>query len=198
MPKTEIDLRHCSRCNSNKPRSSFQTRIVSGRRYPRTRCSVCENQMREERRSPEARSRLDKRHLERRKVARKLPKNRAKCLLDDSRKSDVKFGRLNNLDLGFIEAMVAKVCSYCRLGSPIVRMTLDRIDNDLGHIKENVVASCLRCNWARNNKPYGEWVAFVKSMHIRSFRKHVHTLSRSWHWRHRNNSGAWDRGNPPR
>ena len=39
-----------------------------------------------------------------------------------------------------------------------MKMTADRIDNNLGHTKDNVVAACYRCNMIRGNMPYKAWL----------------------------------------
>jgi hypothetical protein len=43
-------------------------------------------------------------------------------------------------------------------------MTLDRIDNQLGHIKSNVVAACIRCNYTRGAMPYEAWLFLAPGM----------------------------------
>ena len=88
--------------------------------------------------------------------------NRAKCILIDSRAQDRKKGRANDLDLRFIEAAIAKGCSYC--GSTQAMMTMDRIDNSLGHIKGNVVAACYRCNVYRGYMLYEAWLLIVPGL----------------------------------
>jgi hypothetical protein len=43
-------------------------------------------------------------------------------------------------------------------------MTLDRVDNSIGHIKSNVVPACTRCNYTRRDMPYEAWLLIAKSM----------------------------------
>lgn len=40
-------------------------------------------------------------------------------------------------------------------------MTLDRIDNTIGHVQTNVVAACVRCNYMRRDMPYAAWTRLV-------------------------------------
>lgn len=47
-----------------------------------------------------------------------------------------------------IENILAKECVYCGDNH---RIGCDRIDNNKGHTKDNVVPCCIECNTARNN-----------------------------------------------
>ena len=60
-----------------------------------------------------------------------------------------------------------EICNYCREKCFVIykevlfsyQWTLDRINNDMGHIKDNVVISCLKCNLQRKTMDYDrfEW-----------------------------------------
>jgi len=80
----------------------------------------------------------------------------------DSRASDRKAGRDNDLTREFIAAEISKGCTYC--GETEIRMTLDRINNDRGHTQDNVVPACIRCNYTRKNMPYEAWLVVAKGM----------------------------------
>jgi hypothetical protein len=86
----------------------------------------------------------------------------ARSILTDSRRSDKKSGLLNDLTLSFIERLISGECCYC--GDSTIRMTLDRIDNDVGHIESNVVPACIRCNYTRKNMPYEAWLVVARAM----------------------------------
>jgi hypothetical protein len=43
-------------------------------------------------------------------------------------------------------------------------MTVDRIDNNKGHLLTNVVPACLRCNLARGDMPYEAWLCLVPGL----------------------------------
>lgn len=43
-------------------------------------------------------------------------------------------------------------------------MSLDRIDNKVGHLKTNVVAACIRCNYFRRDMPFAAWKIIVPAM----------------------------------
>ena len=152
----------CTACGEPKPIAEYQTRVVAGRQYPRTRCSPCENRLRAERRTPEAAARQEKARQRRKKFQRANDINRASWLLRDCLRTDSRKGYANDLDLEFVEAMIAGFCVYCGRGAPEVRMTLDRIDNTLGHMRDNVNVACEPCNLNRGAASYEDWIAFVQ------------------------------------
>lgn len=77
--------------------------------------------------------------------------------MTDSRSSDKKKGLKNNLTKEFIDETISNGCIYC--GNTTLRMTLDRIDNTIGHIMDNVVPACIRCNYIRGSMPYDAWLS---------------------------------------
>lgn len=84
-------------------------------------------------------------------------------ILYDSRGNDKKYNRENNLTLDFIRNILTDAkCSYCNVGD--CRLTLDRINNNLGHTIDNVVVSCIDCNVIRNDMPYEAWLHIVPSV----------------------------------
>lgn len=84
------------------------------------------------------------------------------AILADSRKADRKKGHSNDLDLEFVGHAISQPCSYC--GETSLRMTLDRVDNAVGHTRDNVVPSCERCNFARRDMPYSAWLCVSVAM----------------------------------
>ena len=86
----------------------------------------------------------------------------AQIILRDSKGSDKKYNRENDLTKEFIEETVKDGCSYC--GEKLLRMTLDRIDNTLGHLMSNVVPACIRCNYTRGSMPYQAWLCLADGM----------------------------------
>ena len=96
------------------------------------------------------------------KNKRRLGLNVGRWILNDSRKSDKKKGLANDLTRGFIDLEISKGCSYC--GEIDIRMTLDRIDNTIGHLQSNVVPACIRCNLTRGNMPHKAWLFLVDGM----------------------------------
>ncbi len=72
-----------------------------------------------------------------------------------SKSSDKRKGRDNDMTREFVREMLAKPCEYC--GQHYKKMTLDRMDNTLGHLQTNVVPCCVRCNYIRRDIPYAAW-----------------------------------------
>ena len=159
-----FEWKTCTACGEPKPLSEFQTRVVAGNTYPRTRCSPCENRLRAERRTPEAAARQEKARQRRKKFQRANDINRASWLLRDCLRTDTRKGHANDLDIEFVEAMLHEPCAYCGRDASQVRMTLDRIDNTLGHLKANVNVACEPCNLNRGPASYEDWIAFVQMM----------------------------------
>lgn len=75
-------------------------------------------------------------------------RTRASKLLSTYKLKDWKSNREFNLDKEwFIENILKKRCIYC---GDTNRIGCDRIDNTIGHITDNVVPCCYRCNTTRN------------------------------------------------
>lgn len=64
----------------------------------------------------------------------------------DHKAVDKKKGWVSDLTIEFIEQCYNSNCTYC--GYPAC--TIDRIDNNIGHIISNCVPACYECNTARN------------------------------------------------
>ena len=64
-------------------------------------------------------------------------------------------------------------CYYCQLEMNVLydisreasQWTVDRINNDLGHNKDNVLIACLECNLKRRNKSKSAFL-FTKNLVI--------------------------------
>jgi len=76
-------------------------------------------------------------------------------------KADRDKGRANDLTVSWIEKTIAEGCSYCGIRGKI---SLDRIDNNLGHTQDNCVSACVRCNFMRGNMPYAAWILFKPTL----------------------------------
>lgn len=158
----------CNRCKLELPISSFGMRkTTTETKYPTSRCRQCIYQTRKEGRTErgESPTGYDPRETVKRnarlKAQRAAGENRDSFLLADSRQSDKKKGLANDLDRPFIVEQIVKGCSYC--GSHD-HMTLDRIDNSIGHVKANVVPACYRCNIIRRDMPHVAWIALAPAI----------------------------------
>jgi hypothetical protein len=101
------------------------------------------------------------------KKRRADPLLRHRFLWEDSRRSDRKNNRENDLTKEHIQHLISRDCAYC--GESTILMTLDRKDNSLGHTQDNCIACCIRCNYIRRDMPYEAWLSLVGA--IRSARE---------------------------
>jgi hypothetical protein len=134
----------CKTCGKPKPLDKFGP--LHGGKYRRGTCYVCWGKNRR-RLAPEE----EREYRRRRRRA-----NPVQLIWEDSRRSDKKKGLENDLTKEFIAEQIDKGCSYC--GETELRMTLDRVDNGLGHTMDNVVPACIRCNYVRGNMPHEAWL----------------------------------------
>ena len=152
----------CNGCGLGEPEIRFRLRRMNGKTYRKHLCTKCEGEYKEKYRSLDVRARENKRSAERQKSNRLLPRSRGRFILYDSRKSDKNNGRENDLDYNFIVTEIEKGCKYCGQSEGV--MTLDRVDNSVGHLKSNVEPACMRCNYIRKDMPYEAWKIIVPSI----------------------------------
>lgn len=96
------------------------------------------------------------------KAVRQDPLKRANIIAIDSRASDKKYGRDYDLTLDLIRSLISKPCSYC--GETELQMTLDRVNNEIGHTENNVLPACIRCNLIRKAMPYEAWLCLIAGL----------------------------------
>lgn len=163
----EIDptfkIHKCNACGLSEPEVHFLLRKVNGLYYKRHLCRTCfnaANRAKPDRKPTEIakqRSSISK------SLKRQKRGNVPAFIVMDSRKSDKKKGRDNDIDVDFVTSLLAEhICTYC--GETELRMTLDRVDNALGHTRTNVVPACIRCNGIRANMPYEAWLIIAPSV----------------------------------
>jgi hypothetical protein len=146
--------RACKRCR--EPMSDVDAarqRTARGRKYPRPWCRACEAKASAGYVSPA---------VARYKTERATGVRRAHWICRDSRHSDRLNNRVYDLDVKFVETLISEGCAYC-WGTEL-RMTLDRIDNSVGHTRTNVVPACERCNFMRRDMPYAAWCALLPAI----------------------------------
>lgn len=150
-----MDTKVCRMCRLPKPLRSFVF-VRPGTR--RSTCIQC-------RKSTDSQNNFERvrresvKAYERTKERRRAGEDVARWILVDSRRSDRKKGLQNDLTREWIEQVIASGCCYC--GETTLRMTLDRKDNMSGHVRDNLVPACIRCNYARGSMPYAAWLCLV-------------------------------------
>ena len=156
------DKKTCTCCRKTKKVEEFRFRTVQGKKYRSSWCRPCDNAKREAKRSPQARRARNERVKARRRKSRQEGTEIEKWICEDSRRSDRRVGRENDLDPVWVKTEISKACQYC--GETRLRMTLDRVDNDKGHLKTNVVPCCIRCNYLRSDVPYQAWLCLCAGL----------------------------------
>ena len=158
------DIFICSKCNLPLPLGAFYVNRTNGHEYRRKTCRKCEDKMRKDRgfKTPEKNEKLKKRVNEAAKRWRIKPENRGSVIVTDARRSDIRNGFITDIDKEWVTKEISKGCSYC--GETRLVMTLDRINNSLGHLKSNLVSACERCNYLRRDMPHEAWMALVPAI----------------------------------
>jgi len=165
-----VEEKECTKCHQKKALKEFGDRTMRGRVYKATRCNVCRAEQRRVKRQDGSwpHSIASKAQLARERKHqgefRQNPAFRALRILRDGYKSDKARGRQNDLDEPFVAGLIAAGCSYCGASVTESKITLDRIDNAVGHTKVNVVAACANCNLTRGNMPYTAWLPIAATM----------------------------------
>ena len=104
---------------------------------------------------------------------------RAAVVREDSKRYDRVHGLLNDMTTELVVSIFDGGCIYC--GDQDGPLTLDRIDNRLGHVMTNVVAACCRCNDVRGGMPHEAWLIVAPAMRTARERG----LFGSWFGRHK-------------
>lgn len=139
----------CLKCHKKKSFRHFRRKNHREKYYIYSTCNRCRNRIKH------------KQHKERRALA--INSACAPFALEDAKKSDKKkgFGK-NDLTMRFVKKLLNKGCYYCGLKN--IKLSLDRIDNSRGHMKDNVNPCCRRCNFIRGNMPYEAWLSIVPAI----------------------------------
>ena len=103
-----------------------------------------------------------------RKMTRKLVQKKPEIYIYQNAKREDRYaGRectITRLEVG---ELVKKPCDYC--GVKDKKMSIDRMENEIGHTKDNTVPCCLRCNTMKRDMPLAAWLAIAPA--IRRARK---------------------------
>lgn len=125
----------CTTCESEKPFTTefFHKHVIEGRtKYKNPPCREC--------------------HKRRMKKYNKgyYARNRAREMIREYTRLDNKIGKTNNLTIEWFEENIEKPpCFYCETTED--PRGADRINNNEGHTRDNVVPCCKVCNKVRNN-----------------------------------------------
>jgi hypothetical protein len=160
-----MQKKRCNTCKETKPLDQMELHSYrKGKPYYSTRCLACKRKRyrKTKEETPEVLRGYWKRSSDKKKEARSAGTETEKLIYWDTRGSDRKHGRKNDLTKEYIAEQIAKGCSYC--GEKELRMTLDRIDNNKGHLQTNCVPACIRCNYTRGDMPHEAWVVIARAM----------------------------------
>lgn len=150
----------CSQCEQTKPTAEFNIRVSGGHCCLCYECIICQKKHVANPTGPHQKEK----ESQRRKINRRDPQLRAKHIVLDSKASDRRHNRTCDIDIPFVEHLITNGCFYC--GNTDGQMTLDRIDNEVGHMRTNVNPACYRCNKMRGNMPYEAWTALIPSIRM--------------------------------
>ena len=160
----KLDDGVCKLCGKAWPEVTPYFQNKDGKNYYRPFCKECDNSNRLKYRKQPTSLEANQLNNLKRKQQRKseLPLIRASIIIKSSTRVDKKKGRVTNLPLEQVAALITKPCTYC--GDTSSLSTLDRIDNSKGHTIDNVLPACLRCNITRGAMPYEAWLVVSKGM----------------------------------
>lgn len=161
-----MNSRTCTYCEEAKSVESFYTKTSAGKKYLSSVCKQCDIK-----RVAERKKEIIKDPYERAKInlqarncyARGRRIDRATNIVRDSRKSDRKKKRQHDLTIGFVRELIRDGCLYCGANEGVL-MTVDRIDNTIGHLQTNIVPACFECNLTRGTMPYAAWQLLAVGM----------------------------------
>jgi hypothetical protein len=162
--KKSMESWSCAVCGNKPPEVAPYFQVRNGTRYYLDLCKPCDNKRRlkykRQKNSPAVRAR----HATSKKafLRNANPEQRAVLIIQSSTRADKAKGRATSLTVDFIVSLITQPCRYC--GDTQARMTLDRIDNAVGHIESNVLPSCLRCNVVCGAMPYPAWLLISQNM----------------------------------
>jgi len=162
----------CKQCGKPLPKKRFRIRGASkeGKIWRSGICKKCtyentaEYKIRKHGCDPTARTRT-RRYLDRIKTARQNDVRGpvvAQQICHNAKKADKRRGQSYGLTRPQVEDLISGPCHYC--GETDLKMTLDRIDNSIGHVENNVLPACIRCNNIRGDMPERAWSFLVPKL----------------------------------
>ncbi len=157
---TEDGMKLCKKCNEHKP-ATIEYFLKDKKGYFYSYCRECKKEYLKLRKNitPLTKEELYERKVSREKVY-KLEKW-ANYLVDSSRNSAKRYGREFDIDVDYILELYEKQNQKCywfgiKLEPSTVskypaKPSIDRLDNNKGYVKGNVVITCMAANYGRNS-----------------------------------------------
>ncbi len=160
--------KQCQRCKKYFSEESYhKTKVLkSGKILRKAQCNFCRTEMKKQywELNPDIKQKVMQRQNIKRREDRRKEDNRAKIIYRDIKGSDKKHNRLNDLDIDWISNTIQQPCAYCLRHLNVLDMSLDRIDNQKGHVKDNILPCCNMCNYFRRNMPFEAWLLLIPGL----------------------------------
>lgn len=170
---TDDGMKLCKKCAEYKPANTeYFLKDKKGYFYPY--CRECKKEYLKSRKNttPLTKEELYERKLSKQKVARS--KKWANYLVDSSRNSAKRYGREFDIDVDYILDLYEKQNQKCYWygidlePSPVskypAKPSIDRLDNNKGYVKGNIVISCMAANYGRNSCDVEVFKNFCKTL----------------------------------
>ena len=155
----------CNGCGRKEPEVTFTYRKLNGKKYRNHLCSSCRSEYKKKYpTNPESQNKANKNSQEKKKALRQSGTCDERFVYEDCKSWDKKQGFKFDLTVEQIWDIISAGCSYC--GETQIKIGLDRVDNDQGHVLNNVVAACTRCNYLKRDMPQEAWLIMVPSVRL--------------------------------
>jgi len=69
-----------------------------------------------------------------------------------------------NLTLSEFSEIVSKPCTYCGISG--IKLGIDRLDNNIGYLKQNSVSCCKVCNFMKKSMTHIDFLNHIKKIII--------------------------------
>jgi len=160
MKLDTTQLLFCTRCQTDKPLTDFDTTINMIReKRPRNRkdriCKACSKLSRKTYYYDN-----QEKILEKKRDNRQIQENAAKYILKDIRSHGFEVDPLITED--WLQERLKEPCFYC--GRSDIKRSMDKIDTNKSYLIDNINISCLRCNLLRSDMPYDAWLIVLKGV----------------------------------
>ena len=157
---SEQTEKSCQQCRKTKPITNFTKNFHND--YKKT-CGICLMKARKYSRNNRQKCRNAKKLSDQRYPIRRAVE---RCKFNDKKKN--RFFNLDTVYVSHILDLQEYNCFHCSNALEMTngglynpnKFSIDRVDNSFGHIKGNIVASCLLCNLKRGSKLIDDFTPF--------------------------------------